>query len=392
MGKSILFVDDERSILKALERLVFDCDYEAFFAESGEEGLKILENQPIDIVVSDMRMPVMNGHQFLRKVKEKHPGTTRIVLSGYASENDLFESIIDGSSSLYLIKPWNGEKLKTTLERIFTARELYRNHAMLEFANKLENLSMIPGIYNSVNRLIEKDADISAIAKVIETDITVTAAILRVVNSAFYNIKTGSIQQAIKYLGLTTVKSIVLSCSIFQSVHILVPPFFAAKLSQHAIQTNKIMAVVYAKVYGKQLPETIATAGLLHNVGFVMLMHYYPEEYKRVLQEYAQPGNNKTLAAIEKEKFDITHAELGGYLLDWWGLPYSTVECALFHHDPRHDAIIDSEAVFAVHLASNYAWKIIVPGLTRVIDLAIFPQIGMPQQKFEQLLSHETGE
>lgn len=223
MGRSVLFVDDERSILKSLERLFFYSDIDALFAHSGAEGLKILGNQPIDIVVSDMKMPEMDGHQFLRQVKKSFPGTTRIILSGYASENELFESIIDGSNSLYLLKPWKGEELKTTIEHIFAARDLYRNLSIFEFANKLENLSMIPGIYNSVSNLIEQDADISAIANVIEGDPTVTASVLRVVNSAFYNIKTASITQAITFLSLPVVKSIVLSCGLLQSVRIQVP-------------------------------------------------------------------------------------------------------------------------------------------------------------------------
>ena len=280
MGRSILFVDDERSILKSLERLFFDSDLDVSFAESGAEGLRILASQPIDIVVSDMKMPEMDGHQFLRQVKKSFPGTTRIILSGFAGENELFESIIDGSNSLYLIKPWKGEELKATIERIFAARDLYRSLSILEFANKLENLSMIPGIYNSVCTLIEQDADVSAIAAVIEEDPTVTASVLRVVNSAFYNIKTASITQAITFLGLPVVKSIVLSCSLLQSVHIQVAPFNLQRLARHATRTNMIVAAIYDKVYGVAMPDSIATAGLLHNIGFVLFLHYFPEKYK----------------------------------------------------------------------------------------------------------------
>ena len=229
MGRNILFVDDERSILNALQRELFEFDCEIFVAESGEEGLNILGKTPIDIVVSDMRMPGMDGHQFLLKVKNSYPSATRVVLSGYASENDRFASIIDGSSSLYFLKPWNGGELKDKLGKIFETRELYRSISMLEFANKLDNLSMITGLYDSVCRLIEKEADMSAIARVIENDPAVTASILRVVNSAFYNIKTGSIIQALNYLGLPSIKAIVLSCNLLESAHNPVPPFTIAR-------------------------------------------------------------------------------------------------------------------------------------------------------------------
>lgn len=389
MGRSVLFVDDERSILKSLERLFFDSDIDALFADSGAEGLKILGNQPIDIVVSDMKMPEMDGHQFLRQVKKSFPGTTRIILSGYANENELFESIIDGSNSLYLLKPWKGEELKTTIEHIFAARDLYRNLSILEFANKLENLSMIPGIYNSVSNLIEQDADISAIANVIEGDPTVTASVLRVVNSAFYNIKTASITQAITFLGLPVVKSIVLSCGLLQSVRIQVPPFNLQRLARHATRTNMLVSAIYAKVYGSAMPDSIATAGLLHNIGFVLFLHYFPEKYKLILQEYLNLEGQELLPVLEKERIGVTHAELGGYLLDWWALPYSIVECALFHNTPLHGSVINHQPVMAVHLASYYAWQSILPRLPRTLEQGVFEKIGMNQQQFEKLLEKE---
>ena len=388
----MLFVDDERAILNALERLFFDSDIEVFVAESGEEGLKILEKQPVDIVVSDMRMPVMNGHQFLHKVKSLYPSTTRIVLSGYASENELFASIIDGSNSIYLLKPWNNEELKEKIERIFNAREIYRNLAVLEFVNTLENLSMVTGIYNSVCRLIEQDADASAIAKVIEKDPVVTASVLRVVNSAFYNIKTGSVIQAIAYLGLPVIKSVVLSCSLIQSTHIHVPPFNASLLARHATRTNVIMNAIYSRLYDKKVPDNLATAGLLHNIGFVMFLHYFPEKYKNILREYSMPENKKTLPQFEKEIFGITHAELGGNLLDWWEIPYPIVECAIFHNTPLHKDVVDSEAVCVVHLASNYAWSSILPQLPRNFHEDVFQKLGMNRREFEVLLHDEIGE
>jgi len=392
VGKSILFVDDEKSILTALDRLFFDSDFEVSLAESGEEGLKILESQPIDVVISDMRMPVMDGHQFLRKVKERFPWTTRIILSGYASENELFETIIDGSSSLYLLKPWVGAEFKDKIGRIFEAREMYRSLSILEFANKLENLSMISGVYNSVCRLIEQDADVSAIARVIETDPTVAASVLRVVNSAFYNIKTGSIIQAITYLGLPVVKSIVLSCNLLQTVRIQVPPFNLSRLARHATHTNMLTAAIYTKLLGKRLPDNLATAGLLHNIGFVMFLHYFPEKCKIIIQKHLQSGNLLSLSALEKETFGITHTELGGHLLDWWGLPYPIVECALFQATPLHSAVIEIEAVAAVHLASHYAWTAVLPNLPPMLNTEAFRQIGTTQQHFEQWLHDEIKE
>jgi len=385
MGKQILFVDDEKSILKALERLFFDTDYEIFTADSGEEGLRILAANPIDVVVSDMRMPEMDGHQFLTKVKTLYPGTTRLILSGYAEEKEIFRSLINGSSNLYLFKPWDGDDLKKKLAQIFDSRQIFCNRALLDLANGLDNLSLITGIYNLVSKLIDQEAEITAIAKVIETDPSVTAAVLRIVNSAFYNIKTGSVSQAITFLGLPILKSIVLSCSLFKFAVIKVPPFSIALLTRHASTTNLFMAQIYSTFLKKHVPDTLATAGLLHNMGLLLNLHYFPEQYNKIIHECtANPG--KQLPELEREYIGVSHSELGGYLLNWWSIPYPIVECALFHHDPQHKAIIDTEAVAAIHIANYYAWKALSPQVARSLDLETLSRLDITQQDCDQLL------
>jgi len=385
MGQRILFVDDERSILKALERQLFDSDYEIFTAESGEEGLQILAEQPVDLVISDMRMPGMDGHQFLKKVKNLYPLTTRMILSGYAEEKKIFTSLVDGSSTLYMLKPWDGEDLKLKILKVFEARQIFSNPALLDIANGLENLSLIVGLYHSVCRLIDQDASIGAIAKIIEKDAAVTAAVLRIVNSACYNVKTGSVTQAITYLGLPAIKSIVLSCSISKSVNIKVAPYNIALLTRHATTTNLFMAQIYSELLRKQLPDSLATAGLLHNLGFVLCLHYFPDNYRRLIEEHLKQPQ-KSLSALEKEFISVCHDELGGYLLNWWGLPYPIVECALFHHQPLHGAIVNKEAVAVVYLANYFAWKAIAPNLAPKLDAGIFAVLGIDQRDCERLL------
>jgi len=369
-----------------LERLGYECSCEVFVAESGEAGLKILETNPIDIVVSDLRLRVMNGQRFLRKVKERYPYTTRIILSEYASETTLIEGDIDGSNSLYLFKPWHDRELKTKISKLFAARELYHNPTLLELSGKLENLSQITGIYNSVCRLIEQDAEVSVITGFIETDPAVAASVLRIVNFGFLINYPGSINQSIAYLGLPIIKSIVLYSCILQSVQSLASPFTAPRMAQHAIKTNRIMAAIYTKVYEQRMPDSLATAGLLHNIGFVLFQRYYPAEYKKLLQEFLLTDAKKPLQALEKQTFGVTHSELGAYLLNWWGLPYSVVECALFHNNPTNASIIDPAAVMAIHLASNYSWNFILPELHQELDGEVFAKIGVTRQQFEKML------
>ena len=92
MLKRILFVDDESQILRAITRLFMDTEYEVITAESGEEALNILENEKVDVIVSDMKMPKMTGYELLSQVKKRFPNIVRIILSGFSDERIVFDA------------------------------------------------------------------------------------------------------------------------------------------------------------------------------------------------------------------------------------------------------------------------------------------------------------
>lgn len=116
----ILFVDDEQNILHSVERMFLDEGYSIVTAASGKEGLALLEKEPVHVVVSDYRMPEMNGVEFLRKVARGWPDTVRIVLSGYAEMAVVVEAINEGGIYKYLSKPWNDDELRITLANAVT--------------------------------------------------------------------------------------------------------------------------------------------------------------------------------------------------------------------------------------------------------------------------------
>jgi two-component system, NtrC family, sensor kinase len=139
MPVRVLCVDDERNVLRSLERIFLDDEYEIVTAGSGEEGLEIMaeSGNSFQVVVSDYRMPVMNGVEFLKSVYERWPDTVRIVLSGYADAGAIVAAINEGHIYKFIPKPWNDEELRVTiqncLERYFL---LKKNRELLdELAN-----------------------------------------------------------------------------------------------------------------------------------------------------------------------------------------------------------------------------------------------------------------
>jgi response regulator RpfG family c-di-GMP phosphodiesterase len=132
---TVLFVDDEEPILRALQRALRKEPYRILTAGSGEEGLEIISREEIELVVSDQRMPVMTGAQFLHKVQEISPSTVRVILSGYAEASIMVEAINSGGVYRFISKPWNDEDLKQTL------RQCLEHHEILKENRRLSELS-----------------------------------------------------------------------------------------------------------------------------------------------------------------------------------------------------------------------------------------------------------
>lgn len=110
----VLFVDDERQVLISL-RALFRSQYQVFIADSGEAALDIIRNEPIQVVVSDQRMPKMLGHELLREVKKLRPGTVRLLLTGYSDMGGIMNSINDGEVFRFIQKPWDNDELRNTV-------------------------------------------------------------------------------------------------------------------------------------------------------------------------------------------------------------------------------------------------------------------------------------
>jgi DNA-binding NtrC family response regulator len=129
---TILFVDDEVRLLRSIERGLLDEPYKLLFAESGKEALKLLEENEVHIIVTDMRMPEMSGLDLLRIVKEKYPHIVRIVLSGYTQVTTLLTAINQGEIFRFITKPWKMEdEFKCALKQAVEYHRVQTEHERL---------------------------------------------------------------------------------------------------------------------------------------------------------------------------------------------------------------------------------------------------------------------
>jgi len=136
---TLLFVDDELGVLKALRRVFFEEGYRLLTAGSGAEALEIMAKETVDLIISDQRMPGMTGVELLREMKQRWPETIRIMLTGHGDVQTITEAVNDGAVYKFITKPWHDEDLKITVRLALEQRLLAQeNKKLKEIARKQE--------------------------------------------------------------------------------------------------------------------------------------------------------------------------------------------------------------------------------------------------------------
>lgn len=141
--RTLLLVDDEANILKALKRLLRRDGYTILLANGGTEALQILAKNSVNVIVSDHRMPVMTGIEFLAQVKDKYPDITRIVLSGFSDLDTITEAINKGNIYKFLAKPWGDTQIRATIKEAFEHNELRLENSRLTAELKAANAGLM---------------------------------------------------------------------------------------------------------------------------------------------------------------------------------------------------------------------------------------------------------
>ena len=357
MSKRILFVDDETNILDGLRRMLRPLrqEWEMRFASSGEEALGLLDQEPCDVLVTDMRMPGMSGVQLLEETLTRCPEAIRIVLSGQSDRESAIAAV--GPAHQYLNKPCDAETLKSTIERAFVLRERISNTTVASLVAGSGTLPSAPQSYLDLKKELESDdGSITAVAEIVGSDPALTARVLQVVNSAFFGMRreVANPLEAVRQLGFDLVGSLALSAGIFGQL--ADPRFerFAGALWRHSL-TTATFAKTIARAEGAKADVVNATmtAGLLHDVGKLVLCSGRGDDYLELTQ--SAKNGSEPLWQLEQEALGTSHAEVGAYLLGLWALPDAIVEVVAYHHSPQQAAAGDGLLLTAVHVANGFA-------------------------------------
>lgn len=328
----VLLVDDEPLILAALRRMLGRVrpEWTVDTAGGGLEALMRLQGAPPDLILADLDMPDLDGLSLLARVRDRHPATVRIVLSGTGDPVTRLRTA--RVAHHFLAKPCELDDLLAVLDRA-RPLALQRRDPLPAAILSTDSLPSAPPVYAALSRaMADESSSIRDIERIVEHDQAITARVLQLVNSAFFGLPAPvtSLSRALPFLGLQALRTLVLSVEAFR----------AFDGSRHcrgfSFDDHRVHGLLAARIAQRLAPsrerDTAFTAGLLHDVGTLLLADRLPERLSPVLQTAL--ASERPVHEVEQEVFGTTHAAVGSALLRLWGLPDPLVEVVERHHEP----------------------------------------------------------
>jgi HD-like signal output (HDOD) protein len=333
----VLFVDDDPNVLSGLRRMLRSCrdEWQMDFASCGQEALQAMRTSPPDVVVTDMRMPGMDGAELLEEVRKVRPNTVRLVLSGHSDRELTLRAV--GPAHQYLAKPCDPEVLRETIRNAVQLQQSICTESVQRLVEGVVTLPTLPAAYVMlVEELTSAQPCLARAGKLIASDLGMSAKVLQLVNSSFFGlpVRVGDVSQAVALLGLDVVRPLTLSTGVFRQYE----GRDLGGLSLSRLMNHSLNVAVTAKGIAtrskldRDAADEAFLAGLLHDVGRLILAQADPIRYARVVA--IERRDPIAVTEAEQREFGASHGELGGYLLGLWGMPRPIVEAVALHHSP----------------------------------------------------------
>jgi HD-like signal output (HDOD) protein len=326
--------------------------WEMSFAGGGEDALRELERAEFDVVVSDMRMPRVDGVALLGAVKERWPGTVRIVLSGEADRETAMRTV--RVAHQFLAKPCESAALRGVIERSCALRQLLDSDALRAIVGGADSLPGMPRVYSALELALSRSGStVTEVAAIIRQDVAITAKLLQLCNSSFFGLKREitDVEQALNYLGMSVIRSLVLSHEIVASMSVGRPAGFSPE--RHQEHSLLVAAIARRMPLPRRESDDAFMAGMLHDLGKLLIATRAPVRYREAYDVAVR--HELPLHVSERTLYGATHAEAGAALLGLWGLPDSIVSGVANHHEPSRAGAATLDLVGAVHIADALA-------------------------------------
>jgi HD-like signal output (HDOD) protein len=346
----LLFADDDPAALEQIRREISHArlPYDVVFVTAGSSALAALEGGEFDAIVSDLRMPGMDGAALLAQVRDQYPSVVRICMSGAVDDVDFMR--VMPVTHQFLSKPIVGEALKEVIDRACSLNSILHHQGIRALVGRLNALPATAQTFQDLSEAMTKPNTHTAdISRIVSRDQALCVKTLQVVNSSFFRRRAPitSIQAAVTFVGMEMIKSLALSACVFNALD--ASPA-ASKLLKD-LQARSMRKAHFARALLKESrhADEAFTAALLLDVGQAVLALCSPQMFSEVIQIARE--SNRPWHEVEKEAFGVAHPEVGAYLLGLWGLPLDLIEAVAYHHNPSHVKHSQTSVLAAVHIA-----------------------------------------
>ncbi|MFK7860637.1 MAG: HDOD domain-containing protein [Granulosicoccus sp.] len=353
--KKVLFVDDEPAVLDGLQDLLHGHRrrWDMTFKCGGEAAIDAMNDANYDVIVSDVRMPGIDGVEVLEYAKLNQPQSIRIALTGHTDERSTI--LLTRLAQRFLRKPCSLDDLDEVVSRDCGLIKAFDNDIIRELVGSAGRLTADENLHQRLmERLEAENSSIDEIIGIVEQDVALTAKVLQLVNSSFFRRQRSisSAKEAVGYLGADILRSLVLANQMFEMTKTLQasPGFDPFRLQQHCMLTSTIAREL---VPDQEISTVAFTAGLLHDIGKFIIARQKPELIPELVGKVDASHNSWVDAETERGILGCTHAEVGGCFLNLWGVPTSIVEAVTFHDSPEKIYTDQFDAIDVVHV-SNY--------------------------------------
>lgn len=327
----LYFVDDEADILAGLRQILHKerRRWDLHFFGGSQQALRAMQTTRPDIVVSDMRMPRMDGATLLAAIKSRYPECLRFVLSGEASEALSLRAV--PLAHQWMSKPCSRETLVASLDRALRVMQHLRSPSLRAWVAANEGLPAAPHAYQGVQKALQApEADLDSVTHWIEQDPGLAARVLQITNSSFFGPRQSvvRVRDAVTMIGLRLLGQVVLAAEIVQ-----VFGQGSRRVGRILRRAQQVADLSRRMAADLELdPHRAWTAGLLHEVGAMLVAQHAPTP------------DDARLSLDEQ-------TAVGGALLQSWGLPLEIVETASFFHRPSDLPHEEVSLLGVVHLA-----------------------------------------
>jgi HD-like signal output (HDOD) protein len=362
-ARLVFVVDDQPSALKAVVFLIrtLGPEWEVTGFSNPLDALTAVKATPPDLVLSDFNMPELMGGDLLEEVRAAAPNAVRMVMSGWIDLNKLSKIT---SAHQYFAKPFDSIKLKELIRRTFAARESIEDPQLRELVVSLRSLPSLPDVYHTLlEKLDDEGGSSDAIAGMIAKDPGISSKLLHLANSSLFgraSLVTDPFD-AVLCLGTELIKAVVLSQELArQYANFSHPELDLPKLWSHSWDVAELAQYICRQ---KRVPRSVGEeaflAGLLHEVGMLILVENFPDQFKNACD--AAKRKKTPLNAELLQTLRASPAQVGSYLLELWGMPSSVTRAVYFQEHPEREGEKRFSITTALYIANQIASRKVSP-------------------------------